>query len=135
VTERSIGELAQAAGVNVETVRYYERRGLLPEPPRTSSGYRRYDDDALWRLEFVGRAKQLGFTLSEIRDLLAANQGSRRVDGVLRAAQAKLAELDAKLADLSAQQCRLRNLVATCETGEDGCVTLEVEVVAPNTAG
>jgi MerR family mercuric resistance operon transcriptional regulator len=131
MTERSIGELADAAGVNVETVRYYERRGLLPEPPRTPSGYRRYDDDALWRLEFVGRAKQLGFTLSEIRDLLGAEPTARTVDGVLRAAQAKLAEVDTKLANLSAQQCRLRNLVATCETGEDGCVTLEVETIAP----
>jgi MerR family mercuric resistance operon transcriptional regulator len=131
VTERSIGELAEAAGVNVETVRYYERRGLLPEPPRTASGYRRYDDDALWRLEFVGRAKQLGFTLAEIRELLAAEPGAPAVDGVLRAAQAKLAELDAKLSDLNAQQCRLRNLVATCETGEDGCVTLEIDTIAP----
>src|SRR5690349_19590713 len=119
MTRRSIGELARAAGVNVETVRYYERRGLLPEPPRTSSGYRRYDDDALWRLEFVGRAKQLGFTLAEIRDLLATEPGAHAVDGVLRAAQAKLAEVDAKVADLAALQCRLRNLVATCETGED----------------
>jgi MerR family transcriptional regulator, copper efflux regulator len=66
----SIGQLAEAAGVHIETIRYYERRGLLPEPPRSAAGYRQYGPDDLWRLEFVGRAKTLGFTLTEVGELL-----------------------------------------------------------------
>ena len=69
---RTIGELAEAAGVAVDTVRFYERRGLLPAPPRTASGYRQYDDDALDRLRFILRAKELGFTLAEIDGLMPA---------------------------------------------------------------
>ena len=66
-----IGEFAHDAGVNVQTVRYYERRGLLPEPDRRPSGYREYGPDALDRLHFIKRAQELGFTLTEIRELLA----------------------------------------------------------------
>ena len=65
-----IGELAKCAGVNIETVRYYERRGLLAEPARTAAGYRRYNPDAAARLRFIKRAQRLGFTLQEIKDLL-----------------------------------------------------------------
>jgi MerR family mercuric resistance operon transcriptional regulator len=60
----TIGQLAREAGVNIETIRYYERRRLLQEPPRTSSGYRQYSSTDLWRLQFITRAKQLGFTLA-----------------------------------------------------------------------
>jgi DNA-binding transcriptional MerR regulator len=124
MSERSIGELADAAGVGVETVRYYERRGLLAEPPRTPAGYRLYDDDALWRLEFVGRAKTLGFTLAEIKELLAAGEvGS--VTEIIAAARAKLHQVDEHLAELAASQTRLRRLVDTCEAGDaDDCVGL-----------
>ena len=65
----SIGELAREAGVNVQTVRYYERRGLLEEPPRTASGYRKYPESDIARLGFIRRAQSLGFTLGEICDL------------------------------------------------------------------
>jgi DNA-binding transcriptional MerR regulator len=126
----TIGELARDAGVNVETIRYYERRGLLPEPPRTRAGYRLYGDDARWRLEFVCRAKQLGFTLTEIRDLLDASAGTS-VDDVLSAARRKLAEVDEKMAALAGLQDRLERLVERCETGDAfGCVTLEASTEA-----
>jgi DNA-binding transcriptional MerR regulator len=122
----TIGELARAAGVNVETVRYYERRGLLVPPERAGGGYRRYGEDALWRLQFVARAKQLGFTLAEIAELLAAS-GAGCVDDVRDAANAKLADLDARVQALYAQQARLRRLVETCENGDGGdCVSLTV---------
>ncbi|MCU1426021.1 MAG: putative transcriptional regulator, MerR family [Actinomycetia bacterium] len=129
MSERSIGELASAGGVSVETVRYYERRGLLPAPPRTPAGYRKYDDDALWRLQFVGRAKELGFTLSEIRELLGAGTSGSgaAVDDVLVAARDKLTEVGERLTRLTTLQCRLRQLVETCENGDSfGCVSLEV---------
>jgi DNA-binding transcriptional MerR regulator len=124
-TERTIGELAHAAGVNVETVRYYERRGLLTAPPRPARGYRKYGDDSLWRLQFIGRAKELGFTLSEIRDLL--DEPSSR--DVLDAARRKVADVNRRLADLAALQTRLRQLVDTCENGDGfDCVALAVPV-------
>jgi DNA-binding transcriptional MerR regulator len=122
----TIGALARAAGVNVETVRYYERRGLLVAPQRTRSGYRQYDDEALWRLQFVARAKRLGFTLAEITDLLAAD-GARGVDEVLDAARAKLDALDERRQALDAQRARLERLVRTCEDGDDAdCTSLVV---------
>jgi DNA-binding transcriptional MerR regulator len=125
----TIGELARQAAVNVETIRYYERRGLLAEPPRTRAGYRLYGDDARWRLDFICRAKQLGFTLTEIRDLLDA--GGASVDDVVRAARRKLTEVEEKMAALAGLQCRLQRLVERCETGDAfGCVTLEVSTEA-----
>jgi MerR family copper efflux transcriptional regulator len=76
-----IGELAEQAGVNVQTVRYYERRGLLPEPDRKASGYRIYDESDALRLGFILRAKALGFTLSEIEELLDLHVDPRRTSG------------------------------------------------------
>jgi MerR family mercuric resistance operon transcriptional regulator len=123
----TIGALARAAGVNVETVRYYERRGLLAAPARTVSGYRQYDDEALWRLQFVARAKRLGFTLTEITDLLQAD-GAHGVDDVLDAARAKLVALDERRSALDVQRARLERLVRTCESGDDtDCTALVVD--------
>ncbi|HKA04646.1 MAG TPA: MerR family transcriptional regulator, partial [Acidimicrobiales bacterium] len=87
----TIGALATAAGISVETIRYYERRGLLPAPGRTGAGYRQYSGDDLWRLGFIRRAKDLGFTLAEITELLG-RRTDRSVLEVLAAAQAKLAQ-------------------------------------------
>ena len=126
MTAMTIGALARAAGVNVETVRYYERRGLLAIPSRGQSGYRQYGDEALWRLQFVARAKRLGFTLSEIAELLDAD-GAGCVDGVLSVTKAKLDAVSAQIDDLQAKRDRLRQLVRTCEDGDDrDCVTLAV---------
>jgi MerR family copper efflux transcriptional regulator len=110
---RTIGELAVAAGVAVDTVRFYERRGLLPAPPRTPSGYRQYGDDALDRLRFILRAKELGFTLAEIDGLMPA-----RFTTVRSAAVAKIEALDAEAAELARVRARLEALVTTCDEGD-----------------
>ena len=113
----TIGRLADLAGVHIETIRYYERRGLLAVPPRTSAGYRQYADADRWRLEFIQRAKQLGFTLAEIADLIGADQ-ARSADEVLDAAHARLAAVDAEMRTLAAQRCQLRRLVDVCRHGD-----------------
>lgn len=110
-----IGELAQRTGVAIDTVRYYERQGLLPQPERQPSGYRNYRNDDVTRLRFVRRAKALGFTLEEIRELLALS-GRREDDmgGLKAAAEHKLAVVEAKLAELTRIRDGLRTLVQAC---------------------
>ena len=122
----TIGKLAAAEGVSVETVRFYQRRGLLAQPPRHGSGYREYSEDDQARLTFIRRARTLGFTLGEIADLLgpAAAQSSREIAA---AAQAKLAAIDDQMRDLIRLRCRLRRLVRVCEHGDDAqCAALRV---------
>ena len=95
----TIGKIAKKAGVGIDTVRYYERNGLLSPSARSASGYRRYGDLELARLRFIRRAQKLGFTLKEISSLL--NLSARRnVAQVKRTAQIKLEDVDAKIADL-----------------------------------
>ena len=114
----TIGRLATAAGVHVETVRYYERRGLLEQPARApGGGYREYSDDDLWRLQFIGRAKGLGFTLAEIGSLLSSGSSSA---AVLDAARAKLAEVRSQEAALATVRARLERLAEVCAGGADG---------------
>ena len=110
-----IGELARAAGVPIDTVRYYERQGLLPLPARTASGYRKYGHDDAARLRFVRRAKALGFTLEEIRELLSLS-ARREADmaGMKAAAMQKLADIDDKLAELQRMRAGLDSLIASC---------------------
>jgi DNA-binding transcriptional MerR regulator len=110
-----IGELAQRADVGIDTVRYYERQGLLPAPHRLASGYRSYDLGDIARLRFVRRAKALGFTLSEIRELLALS-GRREDDmgGLKAAAIEKLADVEHKLEELQRIRDGLQALVASC---------------------
>ena len=110
-----IGELARQADVAIDTVRYYERQGLLPAPERTQSGYRTYVADDVARLRFVRRAKTLGFTLEEIGDLLALS-GRREDDmaGMKAAAIQKLADVDARLAELQRVRAGLETLVTSC---------------------
>jgi MerR family mercuric resistance operon transcriptional regulator len=111
-----IGELAHHAGVNVQTVRYYERRNLLPEPDRTRSGYREYDQHDLLRLRFILRAKELGFTLSEIEELLALRvDPTRTADDVRARALEKIAATDRKIRDLKRIRAALHHLVDSCE--------------------
>jgi len=118
----TIGGLATAAGVNIETIRYYERRGLLVAPARTRAGYRQYDADDVWRLAFIRRAKALGFTLTEIGDLLGTEHS---VLDVLAAAQAKLVAVGAQIEQLRRQRQQLTQLVATCQAGDAGdCLDL-----------
>ena len=110
-----IGDLAKRTGVGIDTVRYYEREGLLPQAQRRSSGYRMYDEDDIQRLRFIRRAKALGFTLPEVRDLLALS--SRKDDDMAAmkaAARQKLADVDAKIAELTRIRDGLDALIEVC---------------------
>ncbi|MET0380837.1 MAG: helix-turn-helix domain-containing protein [Methyloceanibacter sp.] len=110
-----IGELAKATATKVETVRYYEQIGLLPPPARTTSNYRAYDGEHLARLSFIRRARDLGFTLDAVRELLAlADDRSRSCDAVDAIASAHRAEIDRKIADLSALRTELDRLIGGC---------------------
>jgi DNA-binding transcriptional MerR regulator len=123
----TIGRLAAAEGVGVETVRFYQRRGLLALPERRASGYRMYSEADQWRLAFIRRARALGFTLSEIADLLGPAE-ARSAGDIAQAAEAKLAAVDEQIRDLARLRCRLRRLVQVCEHGDnDDCVALRLE--------
>src|SRR5438128_10297750 len=112
------GALAKHTGTNIETVRYYERVGLLPAPARSSGGYRLYGTDHLKRLNFIRRARALGFSLAEVRKLLAlADQRRRPCADVRVVAAAHLQDVKAKIADLRQMERVLKNTVARCETG------------------
>ncbi|MES1927184.1 MerR family DNA-binding protein [Salinisphaera sp. T31B1] len=122
----SIGQLAKTADTGVETIRFYERRGLMPEPPRAASGYRRYPPGAADRLRFIRRAKQLGFTLDEITTLLGLQAGGERAE-VKGIALAKLSEIEARLADLERMRAALQDMTRRC-SGEGpvaGCPIIE----------
>lgn len=111
----TIGRLAGRTGTSPETIRYYERLGLLPEPRRLASGYRVYREDDIRRLLFVRRAKALGFTLAEIGDLLALSADESVDCGAIRArARAKLAEIDRRMADLARMREGLEDLARYC---------------------
>lgn len=112
----TIGHLAKAANVGVETVRFYERKGLLQTPERKASGYRQYDRDAVDRLKFIRRAQQVGFTLKEIEDLLSLRDDpdARRADVRVRATK-KIADINAKVRDLLAMRRSLTNILNSCE--------------------
>jgi MerR family transcriptional regulator, mercuric resistance operon regulatory protein len=113
----AIGALSKHTGTNIETVRYYERVGLLPAPARSSGGYRLYGTDHLKRLNFIRRARALGFSLAEVRKLLAlADQRRRPCADVRVAAAAHLEEVKAKIADLRQMERVLKDTVARCET-------------------
>ena len=114
----TIGRVARAAGVAIDTIRYYEREGLLPEPERRLSGYRDYAPDAITRLRFIRRAKELGFTLGEIRELLAllalSADRERGVRGVRQRAETRLAEIERRIRELKRVQRGLKNLIDAC---------------------
>lgn len=111
-------ELARRAGCNLETVRYYEKVGLLPEPPRTAGGYRSYDTTHERRLHFVLRARELGFSLDEIRELLRLVDERDQPCAEARAVAAThLNDVQAKIADLKRMQRVLKDVVAQCADG------------------
>lgn len=107
-----IGRLARQAGVHIETVRYYQRRGLLPLPPKPPRGIRLYPPETLIRLQFIKRAQELGFTLREIADLLELGDGACRQTRAL--AQNKRRDIAARIRDLRAMQRALERLIRTC---------------------
>lgn len=114
----TIAKLAAAAGVGIETVRYYQRRGLMPVPPATGA-VRRYGDDALKRLRFIRHAQRAGFSLDEIAELLALDAGNDRAR-VRALAAARVAALDARIAELAAARDALQRLARTCARGSAG---------------
>ena len=108
-------DLARDAGVNVETLRFYERRGLLPPPPRRPSGYREYPPDAVDLVRFIQRAQALGFSLAEIKELLALREVPRATCGdVIVIARKKAEEIDAKIRDLHSMKVALVKLLKDC---------------------
>jgi Cu(I)-responsive transcriptional regulator len=115
----TIGALARATGTKVETIRYYERIGLLLQPARTATGnYRAYTAEHLGRLSFVRRSRDLGFTLDEVRALLdLADQRERGCAAVDAIARAHLADVERKIADLSALRQELREIIGRCGHG------------------
>ena len=110
-----IGELAEQGQVNLQTIRYYEREGLLAKAPRLASGYRVFSSDAVRRVRFIKRAQELGFSLKEIKELLAlrVRPGSSCVD-VRRKAEAKIVDVEAKVQHLQTIKKALQNLTKTC---------------------
>lgn len=123
----SIGTLARATRVGIDTIRYYERERLLPKPRRSASGYRIYDANDVQRLRFIRRAKALGFKLDEIRELLALSRDDERgVRDVRKRAQRHLETVDKRLRELRRVQSGLRRLIAACpgEGSPAGCPIL-----------
>ena len=112
----TIGRLAQLVGVNLETIRYYERQGLLPAPPRTAAGYRVFPRESARRLRFIKRAQELGFSLNEIAELLALRMqpGTKQTDMRMRA-EAKISDIEQKIRTLQAMKKTLRQLTDRCE--------------------
>lgn len=111
----SIGQVARAADVGVETVRFYEREGLIPEPPRLASGYRQYPAEAVDRIRFIRRAKQLGFSLKEIGELLELRADRARSAREVKAlAQEKIADVERKILELERMKRALERLEASC---------------------
>lgn len=127
----TIGALATAAGVGVETVRYYQRRGLLPEPARPLGSVRRYGAEEVARIGFIRRAQDLGFTLEEIGSLLQLQDGTDR-RSIRRIAGARLAQIRARLADLQRMEAALAHVLADCEhlPGAPEC-PIVAAIVAP----
>jgi MerR family copper efflux transcriptional regulator len=111
----TIGAVAKRAGVAIDTIRYYEREGLLPQPLRRPSGYRSYGEDTVAQLRFIRRAKNLGFTLEEIRELLALSADRQRgVKAVKQRAQRRLAEIETRIEELQRVRAGLAQLIEAC---------------------
>ncbi len=112
----TIGRVARQAGVGVETVRFYERRGLIKRPATPTRGFREYPDDVVDRVRFIRHAKDLGFTLTEVRDLLSLRTTPRSsCEAVKRRAERKVADVEAKIASLRRIRRELRNLARACD--------------------
>jgi MerR family mercuric resistance operon transcriptional regulator len=123
----SIGRLAKSSGVGVETIRFYEREGLLEAPARTASGYRQYKPDAIARLGFIRRAKQLGFSLGEIRELLSLASADGDRAQVKALTEHKLAEIEQRIEELRRMRAALAELNHQC-SGQgpvEGCPIIE----------
>src|SRR5262249_34499487 len=124
--EVRIGTAAEQAGVNVQTLRYYERRGLLPRPPRRDSGYREFPDEPVGVVRFIKRAQDLGFALDDVEDLLRLRKETRRDRVRIRAiAERRVRQIDQKIAELQAMKTALGRLLRCCHEGS----TLECPII------
>lgn len=123
----SIGQVSRATGVNIETIRYYERINILPEPARTQGQHRLYDQIHVDRLNFVRRSRTLGFSLKEIRELLHLVDGAEfTCDQINEIAVAHLSDIRAKIADLRRMEKVLKQMTAQCALGEvPGCPIID----------
>ncbi len=124
----TIGQVAQAAAVNIQTIRYYERRGLFPTPKRTPSGYRQYAEDAVGRVRFIRHAQELGFSLREIQELLGLRvQQGAACDAVERRTRSKISVVEQKIRDLQRLRSTLGHLAEACAARRptDECPILE----------
>lgn len=111
----TIGEVAKRSGIGIETIRFYEKEGLIPSPPRTSSGYRQYQPEVVDRLAFISRAKELGFSLSEISELLSLKLSSKTKCADVRCrAEDKIAEIENKIKTLRRMKQALTKLTEAC---------------------
>lgn len=123
----TIGQVAESAGVNVETIRYYQRRGLLAEPVKPQGGHRRYAPETVKHIRFIKRAQALGFTLEEVASLLTLEEACACAETRALAAH-KVELIEEKLTDLSAMRDALAGLVRQCDAGEpaQGCPIIQV---------
>lgn len=111
----TIGDVADQAHVNLETIRYYERRGLMPKPPRTPSGYRAFSSEAVNRVRFIKRAQELGFSLKEIKELLALRLApGTSCEDIRGRTEAKILDIEEKIESLQAMKKALKRLAAAC---------------------
>lgn len=113
-----IGEAAELAGVNVQTLRYYERTGLLPKARRRPSGYRQYDADTVRLVHFIKNAQELGFTLRDISELIALRQNPKTCSRAAALALAKVEEIDRRVRRLTAMRKTLAELATACKNGD-----------------
>ncbi len=125
--QMTIGKVAERAGVGVETVRFYERKGIIERPRRRESGFRQYPTDTVRRIRFIKRAQEVGFTLKEIMDLLDLRLESGCTCGDVRQrAEQKVEEIERKVRDLKRMKRALNELICACDGkgGVDGCTIL-----------
>lgn len=114
----TIGQAADHLGVNVQTIRFYERKGLLPRLPRSAAGYRQFDIDIIKRIQFIQHAQDVGFTLREISNLLSLRADPDGSCGDVQCyAEEKIAHLESRMAKLQSMKRILENLSAMCESG------------------
>jgi MerR family copper efflux transcriptional regulator len=126
-TNLTIGRLAKNAGVGIDTIRFYERRGLLPSPARSAAGYRLYHGDTIARIRFIRRAKQLGFTLDEIQNLLRLQDQGGKKSAVRKLTETKLQQINEKIDDLQRIRTVLIELSGQCKGNGnvDSCPIIE----------
>lgn len=122
----AIGEAARRSGVTIETIRYYEREGVVPPPPRAANGRRVYADKDVGRLRFIRRCRDLGFSISDAKALLSLSEGENRDCAVVKGIGAThLASVREKIVKLRALETALEELTANCQSGSVSCQMLE----------